>query len=214
MALQNRVTPRGDIIAHPARGTFMGNRGIIHEPKRKVLLTRRWQHQAWICCVLKFKDFQHPIMGESAYTELFFLDEATALAAGHRPCAYCRRPAYNAFKAAWVAANLGANPGTNHSAFVPVADMDRQLHRERVTRQRQQIHFEAPIESLPDGAYILREQLPALVHGNQLLPWSAHGYTTPQARPLCGNVTVLTPRSIVAALREGYRCNVHATALE
>ena len=80
----------------------MGNRGIIHDAKTKTLLTRRWQHQAWICCLLSFKGYQHPIMGPSAYTELFFLDEATALAAGHRPCAYCRRADFNAFKEAWI----------------------------------------------------------------------------------------------------------------
>ena len=149
MPLQNRVTPCGELIATAARGTLMGNRGIIHDPDQKTLLTRRWQHQAWVCCRLEFKGYQHPIMGPGSYTELFFLDEATALAAGHRPCAYCRRADFNAFKTAWLSESSLANVG-----FISIKQIDRLLHCERMSRQRRQIRFSACLESLPDGVMV------------------------------------------------------------
>lgn len=186
----------------------MGNRGIIHDPDRKTLLTRRWQHQAWVCCRLEFKGYQHPIMGPGSYTELFFLDEATALAAGHRPCAYCRRGDFNAFKAAWLSESSLANVG-----FVSVKRIDRQLHCERVSRQRQQIRFSARLESLPDGVMIQETEQPHLVWEKQLFPWHATGYATPIDRP-SKTVTVLTPHSTVAALRAGYRPEVHQSTAE
>ena len=204
MPLQNRVNPEGALIAIEARGTFMGNRGIIHDPQTKQLLKRRWQHQAWICCVLSFKDFQHPIMGRSAYTELFFLDEATALSAGHRPCAYCRRNDFNAFKSAWMGGRY-EDPGR----FVSAPAIDRQLHRERVTRVREQVRFFARWTALPDGTMVMYEGGPMLLWCSQLYLWSAQGYAAARARPNEGEVQVLTPRSIVAALRAGYSPVVH-----
>lgn len=186
----------------------MGNRGIIHDPDQKTLLTRRWQHQAWVCCRLEFKGYQHPIMGRGSYTELFFLDEVTALAAGHRPCAYCRRADFNAFKAAWLSESSLANGG-----FVSVRQIDRQLHRERVSRQRRQVRFSARLESLPDGVMIQQTEQPHLVWGKQLFPWHATGYAAPIDRP-SKTVTVLTPHSTVAALRAGYRPAVHQSTAE
>ncbi|MBT6277219.1 MAG: hypothetical protein HOI95_24190 [Chromatiales bacterium] len=209
MPLQNRVSPSGDIQAVDARGTMMGNRGIIHDYRTRELLSRRWQHQAWICCVLEFKDFQHPIMGKSRYTELFFLDEATALSAGHRPCAYCRRSDFNAFKRHWVTAN---RPGhTLNSVKAP--DIDRQLHRERTTRNRLKVTFESKLAALPLGTVILNAGSQQLVHGQCVLEWNADGYR--KAEPIAAEqlVTVLSPRSIVAAMSAGYRPAIHASAV-
>ena len=199
MPLQNRVTPTGDIVASDARGTLMGNRGILHDPGTKTLLAARWTHQAWVCCRLEFGVRRRTIMGPGTYTELFFLDEATALAAGHRPCWSCRPAEYEAFKSAWLAGNFVGRGG-----FVPIKTLDRQLHRERVTRGRRQMRFDAPLEALPFGAMILFRSRPCLVCDDHLLPWSEHGYGLPVKRHR-GRVTVLTPRSIVAALHEGYR---------
>lgn len=185
----------------------MGNRGIIHDPEHKVLLTRRWQHQAWICCVLAFKGFQHPIMGPGSYTELFFLDEATALAAGHRPCAYCRRPAFGAFKAAWLSGH-----SINQEKFVPIARIDKQLHHERVTRRREKVTFSATIDDLPDGTMVATGQQALLVLHDRLYPWRPDGYADPIQRPVGVSTTVLTPRSTVAAIRFGYRPGIHPSA--
>lgn len=205
--LQNRVTPFGDIIAAPARGTCMGNRGIIHDPKRKVLLTRRWQHQTWIYCVLEFKGYQHPIMGPGSYTELFFLDEATALAAGHRPCAYCHRPAFGGFKAAWLSGN-----SINSETFVPISRVDKQLHHERVTRRRKKVTFLAAIDDLPDGTMVAIDRQALLVLHDKLYPWEPDGYAAPIPRPIGVNTTVLTPRSTVAAIQLGYGPGIHTSA--
>ena len=204
MPLQNRVNPFGDIIAVDARGTLMGNRGIIHDPSTKQLLTRRWQHQAWICCVLSFKDYKHPIMGRSAYTELFFLDEATALGAGHRPCAYCRRREFNAFKRAWM-----SGQHQDPERFESAPNIDRQLHRERVTRRRQQVTFRAPWSALPSGTMVEYQADAALLWRDALHPWTSRGYQAAVDPPTSGDTKVLTPRSIVAALNSGYVPGVH-----
>ena len=203
MPLQNRVTPTGDIVASDARGTLMGNRGILHDPGTRTLRKARWTHQAWVCCRLEFRGKRRTIMGTGTYTELFFLDEATALAAGHRPCRTCRPARYDEFKSAWLAGNPVA-----HGGFVHIKSIDRQLHRERVTRQRRQVRFEAPLGCLPQGVMVLLHSRPHLVCDDHLMPWSDHGYGTSVKRHQ-GRVTVLTPRSIVAALREGYRPAVH-----
>ena len=206
MPLQNRVDPFGDIVAVSARGTLMGNRGILHDAKTKTLLTRRWQHQAWICCVLSFKDYQHPIMGPGAYTELFFLDEATALAAGHRPCAYCRRADFNDFKKAWVKAKRLGDDGS-----LRAPEMDRTLHRERVTRKREKVTYFAPIDDLPDGAMVARSGRALLISGDHVLPWTPYGYEDARPRPSKAQVSVLTPRSTVQVIAAGYGPMVHGS---
>jgi hypothetical protein len=141
MPLRNRVTPMGDIIADAARGTFVGNRGILHDASRR-LGTARWRHRSWICCRLTFKNRRREVMAPGRYTELFFLDEATALAAGHRPCCECRRDEFRAFQAAW-----------RHAAGAPNASagaIDRVLHEARVDpRTRRQIRFEASLDVCP-----------------------------------------------------------------
>jgi hypothetical protein len=207
MPLQNRVSPFGDIVAVSARGTCMGNRGIIHDAKTKTLLTRRWQHQAWICCVLSFKGYQHPIMGPSAYTELFFLDEATALAAGHRPCAYCRRRDFNAFKTAWREANR-----LKGDDLLNAPNMDRTLHRERVTRKREKVTYVARIDDLPDGVIVVQSGRASLILDDHLIPWTPFGYQERLPRPTGIQLSVLTPRSTVQVIAAGYVPMLHVSA--
>ena len=206
MPLQNRVTPFGEIVAVPQRGTMMGNRGIIHDSQTRELLSKRWQHQAWICCVLVYKGYQHPIMGKSHYTELFFLDEATAFAAGHRPCAYCRRADFRAFLRVW-AEGLSISPV---QARAPL--LDRHLHRERTTRNRTRITYSAELGELPDGAFVRLDDRAWLVMGARLLRWTASAYDMTRKRPVGATVEVLTPRSTVAAFTRGYRPRVHPSA--
>src|SRR5712671_4200114 len=147
MPLQNRVTPFGDIVAIPQKGMFTGNRGIIHDPATRTLLKRRWATKAWLTCVCEFKGRRRDVMARRSWTELFFLDEATALAAGHRPCFFCRREAAEAFRAAWAKGNGGARPRAS--------EMDETLHRERLDNGRKRLHsLPAPMEALPDGAMV------------------------------------------------------------
>lgn len=206
MPLQNRVTPLGEILATPARGTLMGNRGILHGPGR-TLGVARWKHRHWVTCLLAFKGRHRMVMAPHRYTELFFLDEAVALAAGHRPCAECRRADYLRFGTCWQAALGGP---------LPRADtMDRALHAARVEpRTRRQVRWRAELSSLPDGTFV---RMPdggeaLLVLGDALLPWSAEGYGAAVARHAGAEVEVLTPRPTVAVLAAGYRAGVHSSA--
>ena len=141
--LQNRVTPFGDIVAIPQRGTFIGNRGIIHDPRTKTLFRRRWTTKAWLVCVLHYKGQRREVMSRRSWTELFFLDEAIALAAGHRPCFYCRREAAEAFRSAWARGRGGSAPLAH--------EMDIQLHAERLERGHKRVHaIPGPVSELPD----------------------------------------------------------------
>src|SRR5271167_455134 len=147
MPLQNRVNPFGDIVAIEQRGLFVGNRGIIHNPATKTLLKKRWATKAWLVCVLHFGERRRDVMARRSWTELFFLDEAVALAAGHRPCFYCRRKDAEAFRDAWAAARGRRAP------LAP--EMDAALHEERLDRGRKRIHaIPGPADELPDGAVI------------------------------------------------------------
>lgn len=201
MTLQNRVLPTGEIVALPFRGTLMGNRGILHDEHQR-LGTRRWQHPHWVTCVLKYKDWHRPVMTPRNYTELFFLDEATALAAGHRPCGLCRRADFTHFRALWDAAH-----GPND-----LAGIDRHMHRDRVTRTRAQVRHKGSIAGLPDGCVILHAGTPHLVWDSYLLPARPDGYAPPIPRPTTGTATVLTPACTVAVLAAGYRPTLHPTA--
>lgn len=197
--LQNRVLATGEIVATPERGTFMGNRGILHGDT-KTLGHARWRHKAWIICVLQWKDWHRNVMTPGHYTELFFLDEAVALAAGHRPCALCRRAAYNAYRDA---------AGFTKSAKA----MDDQLHAERaIPRQNTQKSIQAEAASLPDGAIILTDDGPQLLQGDASVPVSAKGYGPPHLRP-AGQVTLLTPSSSCNALKNGYKPTYHPSLL-
>src|SRR5947209_12559862 len=147
MPLQNRVTPTGEIIASPHRGMFTGNRGIIHDPATKTLLRKRWASPAWLTCVCEFRGRHREVMGGRSWTELFFLDEATAFAAGHRPCFFCRRDDAERFRAAW-------EKGNDRSG-VRASEMDEVLHRERLDGKAKRLHpLPMPLEKLPDGAMV------------------------------------------------------------
>src|SRR5215472_8961722 len=144
MPLQNRVGPSGDILAVTARGTFMGNRGgAIHNEKREIV--RQYASRRWIACVLEFKGRRRTVMSPNRYTELFFLDEAVALAAGHRPCAECRRARFKEFSSAWQAWS-----GVRHRA----QEMDSDLHAARIDSRRRKVTFDASLDSLPDGCFV------------------------------------------------------------
>ncbi len=203
MPLQNRVQPTGEIIADPARGTFTGNRGIIHRDDRR-LGTSRWSHHAWICCVLEWQGRKRPVMSGRNWTELFFLDEAVAMAAGHRPCGYCRRKDYARFGEAWQVAT-----GQPASA----KEMDRKLHAARIIRgTRQQRRYEAPIDRLPSGAMIMHDGDPCLVSSDALHPYQRHSYGAAIKRPRSSLVTVLTPEPMIDVLRAGFAPHIHPSA--
>jgi hypothetical protein len=213
MPLQNRVTPEGDIIATPHRGLMMGNRGgAFHLPDRR-LGERRWASRQWIACVLEFKGrHREAMMQPNRYTELFFLDEATALAAGHRPCFECRRADAEAFAALW--GKLQDRPERAQAG-----EMDAVLQGERVGPGRAKVTYRARLADVPSGAFV---RYPAeggrgsayLVVGNHLLAWDPGGYTALVLRaPAAQELDVLTPRSIVAVLSAGYRPMLHPSAL-
>jgi hypothetical protein len=189
--LQNRVDPFGEIFATKARGALMGNRGGRFHNADRTLGRRRWASRQWIACVCEFRGRHREVFGEG-YTELFFLDEPTAFAAGHRPCFECRRADAEAFQRAF-------SPGDRLRA----PEMDEILHRERLNEGTKRTHA-APIENLPDGAMIARDGRAFAVRGQSLLPWSFEGYGAPLQRPREGVANVLTPTSIVRALRAGY----------
>jgi hypothetical protein len=199
MPLQNRVAPNGLIFADAARGTFMGNRGgVLHNEERE--LVRRYAGRRWLVCVLEFKDRHRVVMSPKRYTELFFLDEAVALAAGHRPCAECRRERFSAFKATWP------------SPHASVDEIDRELHSARIDERRGKVTYEAAVESLPDGCFISVDGESFLVWGDSLLLWSPGGYLESRRRPEDGMVQVLTPAPIVRSIGRGYTPAIHESA--
>ncbi len=205
----NCVTPYGAIVATPERGTFMGNRGILHDPGGRVL--RPWQVKRWLVCLLEFRGRKRTVMTPSRYTELFFLDEATALAAGHRPCAECRHARFLDFCKAWKAVHP-RDGGTGR----PTADeVDARLHAERVGADRSKRSYEAPLDELPDGVFVTLEgsgEKAFLARGERLLEWSPGSYQRSTQRPRGIVVRVLTPRSTVETIRAGYAPEVHPSA--
>ena len=203
MPLQNRVTPSGDIVADPHRGLFTGNRGIIHDPATKTLLKKRWSSPAWLTCVCEFRGRRRKVMGGRSWTELFFLDEATAFAAGHRPCFYCRRDDANRFRAAWQEGNGVA------SVLAP--DIDAVLHRERLDRGSKRLHpLPMRLEELPDGAMVQAGGESYLIAQGRALQWSFAGYRKAQSM----DAMLLTPPSTLRAFAAGYRPVLHPSAEE
>jgi hypothetical protein len=199
MPLQNRVLPSGEIVAIPARGMFVGNRGIIHDPATKTLLKRRWSTDAWITCVLEFCGRRRRVMERRSWTELFFLDEATAFAAGHRPCFYCRREDANRFRAAWEKGNRVSG--------VRAPEMDAVLHRERLASAKKLHPLPRAMDKLPDGTMVQAGEESFLIVSGEALLWSPSGY-----RAMKGGVDgakLLTPPSIVRAFAAGYRVVLH-----
>src|SRR4051812_14266818 len=198
--LQNRVTPSGDIISTPQRGLFTGNRGIIHDPATKTLLNRRWSSKAWITCVCEFRGRRRDVMGTRSWTELFFLDEATSLAAGHRPCFYCRRDDANAFRAAWEQGN--------GLSGVRAPEIDEVLHRERLDGRKKRLHaLPMPIDALPDGVMVQAGGESYLIARGRSLLWSFDGYR--DAQHALSNAMLLTPPSTLRALAGGYGPALH-----
>ena len=205
MPLQDRVDPFGELRNDPARGLFMGNRGGRFHTDDRTLGARRWVTRVWICCRLEFHGRHRRVWGDG-YTELFFLDEVTALAAGHRPCFECRRKEAEAFAECWRRAfGLNARP---HAA-----DMDRVLHAERLDGRNKRFH-RSNIDDLPDGALVALEGGAFAVRGHVLLPWEPAGYGDRMPRPCGIMVEALTPPSILAVLAAGYRPQWHPSADE
>ena len=203
MPLQNRVTPFGDIVAIPERGLFTGNRGIIHDPATRTLLNKRWSSPAWLVCLCEYKGKRRQVMAKQSWTELFFLDEATALAAGHRPCFYCRRDDANRFRAAWEEGN-----GVSR---VLARDIDAVLHRERMWRGKKRLHaLEVPLRELPDGAMLAEGAQCHLVVQGRALKWSSAGYRKGPAE--IWGAQLLTPPSTLRAMAAGYRPVLHPSA--
>ncbi|HEX2117256.1 MAG TPA: hypothetical protein VHM01_22855 [Alphaproteobacteria bacterium] len=210
MPRQNRVDPFGRLIAVSARGTLLGNRGCLHDANGNIV--RRWTTRAWIACRLSYKGRHREIMTPNRWTELFFLDEATALSAGHRPCGECRREDYIRFKTAWV----NGNPQFDLTVNTPIEKIDLILQRERVSEPpaSTKVMFTADIDTVPDGVFVLGNdgETPWLVWGERLLRWAPDGYHEAIERPELASVNVLTPRSMVAAFNAGYRPQVHSSA--
>ena len=209
MPRQNRVTPFSTLIATPARGTLMGNRGCLHDGHGRV--RRPFRGQRWIICLLEFKNRRREIMTPGRYTELFFLDEATALAAGHRPCAECQRDRFHLFREIWAE----ANPQLTSIHRPPASLVDAALHAERTPINAQAHRTGDSLESIPDGTFVTdAEQDAFLVLKNQPWRWSPTGYERPGKRSLRFPVRILTPASIVHALAKGYPVGVHPSALQ
>lgn len=208
MPKQNRVTPTGEIVVVPNRGEWMGNRGLLHDAQQVV--RRPWRLKAWIICLLSFKGRQREVMAPGRYTELFFLDEATAMAAGHRPCAECRRADYNRFKSRWLAANHDLLPQENPR----IREVDAIIHQQRIDEKGRKKTYVANIDSLPDGVFIVHpeKRTPALIRDNRLWLWSPAGYqvSTLKADHLSGEI--LTPLSLVKTISHGYSPQIHHSA--
>jgi hypothetical protein len=194
MPLRNRVTPLGELVAHPARGLVYGNRGCLHDESGRI--RRSFAVKRWIACRLEFKGWKRTrLMQPGRFTELFFLDEATAFAAGHRPCALCRREDYVRFSEHWR--DLGLGP-------LGADAIDERLHAERVHGRERRLH-RAWLDDLPDGAFVLEEGAPLLVRGDALLHWAPGGYEDARPRSRRRRVDLITPPSLVAVLRAGWQ---------
>ena len=200
--LRNRVTPFGEIVAVPGRGTLTGNRGVLHNAEREIV--RDWQVRRWIACRLHFRGRHRQVMAPGRWTELFFLDEAAALADGHRPCAECRHADYTAFQASWRT----VYPDTVASADA----MDAVLHRERRQAPFRKRSHSAQLDSLPDGTYVVLDGRAWLVWRDAIAEWSADRYVERRQRPSGVDLEVLTPPSMVAVLAAGYQLAVHPSA--
>ncbi|WP_232288506.1 hypothetical protein [Vibrio splendidus] len=193
MPLQNRVSPSGELLADNARGSWLGNRGILHNEKKEII--RPWKHKNWVLCELNFKERKREVFSQNSYSELFFLDEATALSAGHRPCASCRRQRFDEFKQAWGAAQLSE---------LKVDEIDKVLHQDRAIRGGKKVTYNEKLENLPNGVFVELEGKPWLIWRNELHEWHPDGY---RARAdIYGdlNVTVLTPKCMVEIVNAGF----------
>jgi hypothetical protein len=199
---RNRVTPLGEIEAFALRGAWTGNRGILHRGRE---IVRFHASDLWIVCALEFRGRWRQQWVPGQFTFLYFHDEAVSLAAGHRPCAECRRAAYNDYREAWTAELGGAPPSAK--------EINRRLHGERIVRgsHRRRLH-ELPWSGLPDGAFVLADGSPAVVIGARLVEWTREGYGASRGRPRRGAAEAITPPASLAALRAGYPVQIDAGA--
>jgi len=207
MPYQNRVTPDSRLIATPERGGLMGNRGCLHNERGEIC--RTFVGKRWIACLLDFRGRRRVVMTPGRYTELFFLDEVTALAAGHRPCAECRRDDYNAFRRAWVAAGLPSR------GDLPSADeMDAHLHAERIDPTGRKTTHSTRLAGIPNGAFVVAagDDQPLLLRDGLFWPWTAGGYSSPVSLEAETSVRLLTPPSIAATLAAGYVPDFHPSS--
>ncbi len=209
MPLQNRVDPWGKLHAHSSKAsTRMGNRGILHDGNNQIV--RQWAHKRWVTCLLAFKGIRRPRpFSPGNYSELFFLDEATAFSAGHRPCSYCQRERSNSFRDVWLRANAAE---LGDFVVCRMAQIDKILHAERVTRDREKMTFAAPIAALPVGTMFAVDGSAYLLSPRGCLPWSFDGYGAPQPMSSATVVQVLTPRSIVRTFMAGFVPFMHPFA--
>jgi hypothetical protein len=200
MPLQNRVTPFGEIVAIPQRGMFTGNRGIIHDPATKTLLSRRWATRTWLICCCEFKGRRRAVMASRSWTELFFLDEAVALAAGHRPCFLCRRKAAERFRDSWAAARGELRPSAEA--------IDTILHYERLERGRRRVHpIPGQLAALHDGAMVVAAGSAFTLRSGRAYRWTNEGYAPPEQLHYADGL--LTPPSTLMALSSGYQPALH-----
>jgi len=202
--LQNRVHPKGTLEAVSSRGSFMGNRGVLHNDQQEV--TRLFKLKRWIICSLEYNGRKRGLMSPGSYTELFFLDEATAFAAGHRPCAECRRTRYNEFRDAWMTAD-----GVDRGITFNIKDMDSTLHGERVVGG-QKVTWSALPASLPHGTMFKVDERVYAVYEGKYLTWGFEGYSAAELDGVLGEVEVLTPRSVVSVFSSGFRPKFHDSA--
>lgn len=203
MTFQNRIDPWGKLNASNARGHWLGNRGILHNEQQKIIRTHT--HKAWVTCQLQFKNRKRQIFAPNSYSELFFLDEATAFAAGHRPCAECRRERFNELKQCWIKANK-ENPAI---VQLPIAEIDWQLHTERIGKSGSKVSYLASAKDLPDGTFFAYNDQAFLIWNNFYYAWSFEGYIKSSLVSMHEQVDVLTPLSMVNTFKAGFKPEVH-----
>jgi hypothetical protein len=196
--LQNRVNPFGEIIRTIDRGAWLGNRGVLHNDKQEIV--RSYKIKAWITCVLEFKGRHREVMQPNRWTELFFLDEATAFSAGHRPCFQCRYMDHQRFKTYW----LKGNPELGFNMKTPISKIDDIIQLERITADQSKVTYKEKLAVLPNGTFVSYQDNAYLVNGGKLYLWTSAGYEKPIAFPDLPTLWVLTPKSIVNMFSVGY----------
>lgn len=207
MPLQNKVDPWGRLHAVPERGAFLGNRGKIHNEQRQIVAP--WRGLAWITCRTEYQGIKRPIFAQNSYSELFFLDEATAFSAGHRPCGDCRKQRFKDFKAAWISSNRDLVQSDNPT----IAEIDKIIHGERISENGSKRKYRVSIGQLPSGVFVEYEGIAYLVWGGKLWPWSFDGYGQARKNLLPSTeVDVLTPASIVKLFASGFTPQLHLSA--
>lgn len=196
--LQNRVDPFGNLIKTKARGLWMGNRGVLHNDEQEII--RSYKLNAWITCKLEFKGRKRKVMMPDRYTELFFMDEATSFAAGHRPGFECRRNEYDQFKSLWIK----GNPEYHFDKKTSIKKIDEILHRERMDRNKLKITYKENAGDIPNGSFVLSNNKPYLIFDKKMYLWSPFGYEKNKSLPAIGKLIVLTPQSVVNTFSAGY----------